>query len=412
MSTVYPQSNIEKLRKEKQATRKEIKETTRKLHANNRETSRQMARLNTLRADIERQNAIITSARTSADSVTTAMTVLTDSITRLEQSLLKLQKMYATTLRNMQSTVTPANKWTFLFSAKSVGQFYRRMRYLKQFNSWRSRKAREITNARQDLDMRRLQLQSLHNERANHLQRASLAGRQLKNRQDETEKIVASLKKEDGKLRSYLKEKENQQRRLDSQIDKLIAQEQERQRKKEKERRTADNKKASGAKSQSGKGTRQSDNKTTAQKTPDPDRALSGSFESNKGNLLFPVAGKYRIVRGFGRTRHPDLPHVMTDNSGIDIEVDRGAKARSIFRGKVSAIFSQPGFNAIVMVRHGAYISIYAGLGALNVKTGDTVTAGQTLGTIMTDAENGNSTTLHFEIRHEREKLNPTLWVR
>ena len=117
-------------------------------------------------------------------------------------------------------------------------------------------------------------------------------------------------------------------------------------------------------------------------------------------------------MKGFGRQPHPELKHVETDNSGIDIEAPRGTSARAIFDGTVSAIFKQPGFNTIVMIRHGEYISIYAGLGTLSVKNGQKVTSGQAIGTIFTDPDNDNRSILHFEIRKERQKLNPTLWVR
>lgn len=146
--------------------------------------------------------------------------------------------------------------------------------------------------------------------------------------------------------------------------------------------------------------------------TADADRALSGSFESNKGRLLFPVSGKYKIVRHFGRQRHADLPYVQTDNGGIDIEVPAGGTARAIFAGKVSAIFRQPGFNTIVMVRHGNYLTIYANLSEISVKTGDTVKANQTIGRIFSDPDDDNRSIMHFELRKEKAKLNPEQWVR
>ena len=64
------------------------------------------------------------------------------------------------------------------------------------------------------------------------------------------------------------------------------------------------------------------------------------------------------------------------------------------------------------MVRHGEYITIYAGLGNISVKNGDKVKTGQTIGTVVADPDNDNRSVLHFELRHERQKLNPTHWVR
>ncbi|MEG2401947.1 MAG: M23 family metallopeptidase, partial [Muribaculaceae bacterium] len=142
------------------------------------------------------------------------------------------------------------------------------------------------------------------------------------------------------------------------------------------------------------------------------ERNISGSFESNKGQLLFPVKGSYKIVKQFGRQRHPELKYVETDNGGIDIETSSGASACAIFNGKVSAVFRQDGFNTVVMVRHGNYLSIYVNLSEIYVRTGQDIKAGQSIGKIFSDPDDDNRTILHFEIRKEKVKLNPELWVR
>ena len=140
--------------------------------------------------------------------------------------------------------------------------------------------------------------------------------------------------------------------------------------------------------------------------------ALTGSFESNKGKLPYPIGGSCRVVRAFGKQRHPELRHVMTDNGGVDLEAPHGAVARAVFAGKVSAVFSQPGYGMVVMVRHGHYLTIYVGLESLTVTTGTEVKSGQALGTVVDDAEGGGKALLHFEIRHEKTKLNPMDWLR
>ena len=152
--------------------------------------------------------------------------------------------------------------------------------------------------------------------------------------------------------------------------------------------------------------------KTTGYTMNAEERTLSGSFESNKGNLLFPVPGKYRIVKPFGRQKHPELKYVETDNGGIDIEVPGGTTARAVFEGKVTGIFKPDGYNTVVLVRHGNYITVYANLASITVKPGQMVKTGETIGTIFADPDDDNNAILHFEIRKEREKLNPTLWVK
>lgn len=403
------------LKKQKQTTAREIKETTKKLRDNKRETQRQLNRLSTLRGDMNRQNEIITEARRQADSVQIAIDALVDSITHLEADLKKLQTGYASALRRLQTTNSPATVTRFIFASKNVEQMYRRARYIKQFSTWRRRKADEIRMAKSNLDARHRDLDTLRMERSGMLQRASLAGKRLKNQETETKQLVNSLKNEHSSLQAFLAEKEKQQRELNSRIDRLIRAEQERQAKAKKEQERLKREKEA-----KNKQTPKNPAKPTPEKsverptlqTPDPDRALTGDFENNRGKLLFPVASRYTIIRDFGRQKHPDLPNVFTDNNGIDIEVAKGTAARAVFGGTVSAIFRQPGFGTIVMLRHGKYLTIYAGLASCSVKNGQTVKGGQNLGTILTDPDNDNKTILHFELRNERQKLNPRQWVR
>lgn len=83
-----------------------------------------------------------------------------------------------------------------------------------------------------------------------------------------------------------------------------------------------------------------------------------------------------------------------------------------MFDGTVSYIFRMDGYQNVVMVRHGSYLTVYAHIDGLSVRKGDKVKAGQAIGSIFSDPTNSGRCTLHFEVRNEREKLNPLQWVR
>ncbi len=411
--------DINKLKKEQQATQKAIRETSKKITLNTRETEQQLNRLNTLRSEISAKNSEISAMKAGMDSLDSRIKVLTDSIDVYNEKLEKMKARYASALKHLQTSQSSMNALAFIFASESFRQAYQRIRYLNEFSGWRAKKTDELKAATARLAERRAALATLHNQRGVALTHLNLAQQQLESKQQETGAIVDKLKKEGTALRAYMKEKEAQARALDREIDKLIAAEQARI---EKERKEAERKAKQPATPATGKATasRPTTSPSTAPKPSagtttgmaDADRTLTGNFESNKGRLLFPVSGKYTIVRGFGRQKHPELAHVETDNSGIDIEVPAGTSARAIFAGTVSGIFQQPGFNTIVMVRHGSYISIYANLGSIAVKKGDEVKANQPLGVIYSDPDNDNRSVFHFELRNERTKLNPLLWVK
>ena len=53
-----------------------------------------------------------------------------------------------------------------------------------------------------------------------------------------------------------------------------------------------------------------------------------------------------------------------------------GASVRTVFDGEVSAVFRPDGYNNVVVIRHGRYMTVYANLGSLSVSTGQKVKAG------------------------------------
>ena len=134
------------------------------------------------------------------------------------------------------------------------------------------------------------------------------------------------------------------------------------------------------------------------------DRMLSGGFESNRGRLPMPISGSYRIVSHFGQYNVEGLKGVTLDNKGINILGKPGCVARSIYDGEVSAVFGYGGMWN-VLVRHGAYISVYCNLKSVSVHKGQRVSARQALGAV------GSDHILQFQLRKETAKLNPEAWL-
>ncbi|MBQ9077046.1 MAG: peptidoglycan DD-metalloendopeptidase family protein [Muribaculaceae bacterium] len=442
------QRTAKNIKKEKQETTRKIKETSRKIDVNTKETSRQMNKLNSLNADIREQVRSIRKMQHSIDSVNRSIRKLNDSVAAFDRHLSYLRNKYAEAVRKIDSHKGSMDKLSFIFSSESFSQAYRRMRYLEQFSRWKSRKSEEIKSLKEGVERHRERLAVMKESRRRSLEEMKLARRELQEARDTTSVLVADLKKEGKLLKAYLRKKEKESRALDDELERIIVEEQrraeearkaeekrqaeERKRRQEEEKRLAREEReqqdgkndvkpeqpkkgkteARPIEDQAEAKPEKQENSQTFDNVADAERKLTGSFEDNRGRLLFPVSGKYKIVKAFGRQRHPDLRYVQTDNSGIDIEVPAGSEARAVFAGKVSEIFRLPGFNNIVMVRHGSYLTIYANLETISVKKGDTVNANQKIGRIYSDPDDGNRTILHFEVRKEKVKLNPEHWVK
>lgn len=133
------------------------------------------------------------------------------------------------------------------------------------------------------------------------------------------------------------------------------------------------------------------------------DQRMSGNFAANKGRLPMPMSGK--IVSHYGQYSVEGLSGVKLSNNGINIRSSAGSPVWSIFEGEVSAVFGFSG-TMVVMVRHGAYISVYCNLGSVSVSKGQRVGTRQTLGSV------GSTGILQFQLRKETAKLNPEAWLR
>lgn len=134
------------------------------------------------------------------------------------------------------------------------------------------------------------------------------------------------------------------------------------------------------------------------------DRMLNGGFEANRGRLPMPISGSYKIVSHFGQYNVQGLKGVTLDNKGINIQGHPGCVARSIYDGEVSAVFGYGGMWN-VLVRHGAYISVYCNLKSVSVHKGQKVSTRQAIGAV------GSDNILQFQLRKETAKLNPEAWL-
>ena len=201
--------------------------------------------------------------------------------------------------------------------------------------------------------------------------------------------MVQTLKQKESKLRNDLKQKQRDAKKLEKAIARII--EEEIRKAKEKAAKTG------GTTTKSGFAL-----------TP-KELELSGQFSDNQGKLPWP-SERGVITSSFGEHAHPTLPSIKIENNGVDITTDKGAKARAVFEGTVSAVVSIPGAHKAVIVRHGEFLSVYANLEDVIVKMGDKLTVKQEIGSVVTSREDGK-TVLHFEIWKGATKLNPEKWV-
>jgi murein DD-endopeptidase MepM/ murein hydrolase activator NlpD len=98
-------------------------------------------------------------------------------------------------------------------------------------------------------------------------------------------------------------------------------------------------------------------------------------------------------------------------NDGVNIKAPRGAPVRAAENGVVVYAESMRGYGNIILIRHAdRWMTAYAHLDGFQVKRGDTVKQGQTIGTVGSTGA-VSEPQLHFEIRRGTEALNPEKYM-
>ena len=443
-------------KKQQQKAQQEIKLTKQQIEENERLVKKSLNDLNSIKSDISVSEKQISQLTGKISKLNEQLISLNAQIVDNEKKLTTLRDKYLKVVKKMRLVKGNTDGLTFIFASKSFSQAYRRLRYLREFSKWRENQVAEISKVQAELKQQHEALSATKSELDKVVEIEQQAKAKLLTQKSKQDVLVADLQRNGIALNSHLKKKQQEVNDLQNRIADLIAAEQraaeEKRRKEEEQRRLAEEKaqkeaeakkeaerqKANEAKKtkaeedkvkdkkKKDKGGESADKKdrsyADARKRRERDKSSKGStksasqdessFETMKGNLPRPVSGAFKVVVPFGRHSLPDLPSVEYDNPGIDAEVAPGSSAMAVFAGEVSGVYLLKGFDAVVIVNHGSYYTVYGNIATPIVKVGDKVKTGQALGKLFTDASDNNRTVIHFEVWKGREKQNPMLWIK
>ena len=407
------QSNklIKELESKRGALQKQIAESESLLQTTTKNVGSQLKGLAALTGQIEERKRYILAINSDMDAIDRELVSLERQLNQLQKELKDKKTKYAASVNYLYRNHTIQDKLLFIFSAQTLEQTYRRLRYVREYASYQRMQGEEIQKKQKQINDKRAELTETRKAKENLLKERENEKTTLERQEKEQKALVDNLRKKQRSLQSEINKKRKEANQLNARIDRLIAEEIEKARKRAEEearREAAARKKAE--KTESPSATKPKAEPLEAYTMNKADRELSGSFASNRGKLPVPVTGPYIITSHYGEYTVPGLRGVKLDNKGIDIQAKPGAQARAVFNGKVAAVFQLNGlFN--ILVRHGASISVYCNLSTASVKADDMVKTGQTLGTIFSDGADGGRTVLHFQLRREKEKLNPEPWL-
>lgn len=324
-------------------------------------------------------------------------------INQLNRDLEKLREDYAEMIRKSYKSRSEQSKLMFLLSSENFFQAYKRLQYMKQYASFRKMQAEEIKSKSEELEVHNKVISEQKTEKEKLIAENEKERKELEKEKQEQEKIANQIKKDKGKIAAEIKKKQQETKRIDAQIQKLI-----------RDAIAAANKKTAAAKAKANpKTTTAADTKkteTSAKIVLTPEGQLvANNFRANKGRLPWPVE-KGAVSLPYGDQPHPVYKTLTVHNSGVEISTENGANARAVFNGEVANVIVLSPVNKAVMIQHGDYFTVYQNLSSVSVSKGDKVSTKQSLGKIRTNGETGK-TVLKFMILQNTTYNNPASWL-
>ena len=418
---------IEKLQRQREAIQEDIRNTNKLYLDVKKHTTTILDRINLINKQISSRKELIDVQRKEVEALNNEEVRLQKEIERLQVELKKKQDNYADAIKGMVNQKLNQNKLLFILSGKSFGESVRRMQYLREYSKWQKSQADEIKNQNAEITLKHNVIAQTKAEKLKVIESMLQERKKLETEEQTYQLEVSEVRGKEEQLRKELQNKQRQDNQLNSQIEKLIAEEVARQEREAEALRLAEAAKRAEAEKKAGKKEETKESEVLTEKESSHSKSvapriesgvsttsaesfnLSKDFASNRGKLPMPVSGTSSVVGNFGTKQHREW-NITTNSNGIDIQSEKGATIRSVFDGEVSKVFSFPGSNTCVIVRHGEYYTFYANIFDLFVKQGDKVKTGQSLGRIFTDPDTDVST-MHFQLWQKTTKLNPAQWL-
>lgn len=375
-ATSSQSQSVKNLKSQREKTLKELEETKKMIQQTNSNEKATVNKLNLLNKDIQTRKRLIHDLNYEIQGLDQEMTRLSMKRDSLQADLEALKESYAELVRQSHYTIADESPLLFILSAEDFQQMLRRVRYMQEFQQFRKEQVARIENTQAEIDVQNQMLSENKSDKEEAVRTHKVQQDNLSRDEKKQKAMLEQLKKKKSTLLAQQKKQQKKADDLNRKIEELIAKEMSK-----------------------------SEGKTLTKEQT----LIAGGFEKNKGRLPMPVEKGF-ISGHFGVQAHPTLEKVTVNNKGVYIQTSAGTQARAVYEGEVTSCFVMSGTTAVI-IQHGNYRTVYSGLASVSVKKGDKVKAKQAIGTIYSDPEDDNATTLFFQIWLNKNILNPEQWL-
>lgn len=372
---VLGQKSQSQLEKEKKENLIKLKEAQKILSETEGQKKVSLGQLSAIKEQIKIRQTLITSLKGEINTLDEDIGDISIVVNALTEDLADLKKEYAAMIYAASKYSKSKETLTFLFSAKSFNEFYRKMKYLDQYAESRKQQVDQVEKVKKELELKKNEVIYKKSKQDILLKDQLVENKKLLKVKAKQSQVINKLSSKEKQLKKELADR----KRAISKLDNLIA--------------------------------------SAIKKATKIDAGVSNIndisevtrlFEKGRKNLNWPVKTGF-VSSKFGRQPHPVIKGIEKENLGVDIQTNKGSHVKPVFNGKVIAVSFVPGMNNAVLIQHGKYYTLYAKLVNVRVKRGDVVSKDDILGDVFTSSD--GITELQFQVWKTTQKLDPEQWL-
>ena len=382
------------LENEKTRIEREIARLSNELSKVKKTTKASANQINLIKKRINERNNLINNINKQMGMLDRQISKTEDSLRVVRGQIDSMKIEYAKVVRTLYGLRQNVNSTSLVLDNETYNYSYLKLKYFNEYSRFRKHQATAIHRREVQFQDMSLDLQRQRREKSSLLSQEQKQKDALSREQNQQQKKLQKSQQDEKNLKQQIAKKEKQKQQLQNQIQQLI---------------NAEVAKSSSSSSSTPSPKKNNNRTGSSNKSSGAvySDAASADFVQNKGRLSWPVY--YRSVsREYGLYTHSSGG--QNRNYGIDLNCAAGATVNAVFNGTVARIFTAPNGSKGVIIRHGSYMTVYAGLGTVSVSQGTKVSTLQAIGTVYSSGE--ETSEFSFQVWCGKDALNPRHWLK
>ncbi len=363
-------------------------EVERQLAAYQKDKEAYAGQIGTLNNKINLTEQQITATEEVLQELNRSIAETTENLAKAEQELVNKQKLFETRIRVMYEN-GETSYMEVLLNSQSFSDMLSNMEIVSQIMDYDKTVVKEFKEVRDSIEQMKTKLESDRRQQQDHKSSLEANKRELESDKKNLKTMLSKVENNIDSANKMAAQMDAERDQINEEIAELSRREAEAARKRaEEERRRAEQARRNNSASR-----------------PYVAPSYSG------GSMLWPCPNYSYISSEFGGRNHPITGKWQSGHKGIDIASGKGNPILAAKSGTVVKSYLSSSYGNYVVISHGGgLMTAYAHMSRRMVSVGDTVAAGQQIGTV---GSTGNSTGnhLHFEVYVNGSVVNPRNYV-